>query len=204
MKLNKMILPLAVALVAMLATTGCRHSQTKITKIPGMRTPTPGEDGIKDTLPFTNPNENSNGANNANNNNSNMGFPINPDLKDLSKFHQDRATLAANTVHFDLDSSVVKDKEQIHLANVAQALNSDMGASLLIEGHCDERGTEEYNRTLGERRAGALREALIHNGVDSQRITTISFGKDHKIDLGNSDAAHAKNRRGEFVLLHPK
>ena len=203
MKLNKMILPLAVALVAMLATTGCRHSQTKITKIPGMNRqgatdePPSGLRNPGDEPPITATPQNPFDP-------KNIGSPLNPDLKNLSNFHQDRATLAANTVHFDLDSSVVKDKEQIHLANVAQTLNSDMGAYLLIEGHCDERGTEEYNRALGERRAGALREALIHNGVDSQRITTISYGKDHKIDMGNTDAAHAKNRRGEFVLLHPK
>ena len=204
MKLNKMILPLALALVAMLATTGCRHSTTKTTKLPGMRTPVAGDGELTGTKPFgdappvTPTTEDLKGVRGI----GEHPLPVN--LAHLENFNHDRETLKANTVHFDLDSSVVKDKEQIHLANVAQALNADMGAYLLIEGHCDERGTEEYNRTLGERRAGALREALIHNGVDSQRITTISYGKDHKIDLGNSDAAHAKNRRGEFVLLHPK
>jgi peptidoglycan-associated lipoprotein len=208
MKLNKMILPLALALVATLATTGCRHSTTKLTKLPGQRTAGTGDSDISGTKPFgdggTGTGVNGvNGANNGNDVNSH-GIPQNQDLKDLSKFNQDRATLAADTVHFDYDSAVVKDKEQSHLANVAQALSSDSSAFLLIEGHCDERGTEEYNRALGVRRADSLREALAHNGVDAQRITTISYGKDRKVDLGNSDAAHAKNRRGEFVLLHAK
>ena len=107
-------------------------------------------------------------------------------------------------MHFQYDSAVVQDKEQAHLANVAQALSSDASAFLLIEGHCDERGTEEYNRALGDRRAGSLREALAHNGVDAQRITTISYGKDRPVDKGTSEAAHARNRRGEFILLHAK
>src|SRR2546428_710072 len=65
---------------------------------------------------------------------------------------QDRAALAAQTVHFDFDSSVVKTAEKPRVQAVASALKSDSAAKLLIEGHCDERGTEEYNRSLGERR----------------------------------------------------
>ena len=86
---------------------------------------------------------------------------------------------------------------------VADYLKGAPGDALLVEGHCDERGTEEYNRALGERRALALREALISGGADGQKIVTRSYGKDRKVDTGNSDAAHAKNRRGEFILLDP-
>ena len=118
--------------------------------------------------------------------------------------NQDRAALAAYTVHFKFDSAVVQDKEQANIASVAQALAGDANAKLLIEGHCDERGTEEYNRALGERRALALREALAKNGIDPMRIRTISYGKDKPADPGHDEAAWAKNRRGEFVLLHPK
>jgi peptidoglycan-associated lipoprotein len=206
MKLNKMILPLALALVATMATTGCRHSTTKTTKLPGMRVPGAGDtelSGTKPVDPFAgDPNAANNGV--KGNDITSTGIRQNEDLKDLSKFNQDRATLAADTAHFQYDSAVVRDNEQAHLAHVAQALSSDSSAFLLIEGHCDERGTEEYNRALGVRRADALREALAHNNVDAQRITTISYGKDKKIDFGTSDAAHAKNRRGEFVLLHAK
>ena len=75
---------------------------------------------------------------------------------------------------------------------------------LLIEGNCDERGTEEYNRSLGERRALAAREALAKLGVDPMRIETRSFGKDKPVDPGHDESAWAKNRRDDFVLLHPK
>ena len=118
--------------------------------------------------------------------------------------NQDRAALAPFTVHFKYDSYVVQDNEQSKLASVAQALSSDMNAKLLIEGNCDERGTDEYNRTLGEHRALALREALQKNGLDAGRVRTISYGRDKPVDTGHTEAAHAKNRRGDFVLLHPK
>ncbi len=75
---------------------------------------------------------------------------------------------------------------------------------LIIEGNCDERGTEEYNRSLGERRALALREALSNAGIDPQRIRTISYGKDKPADPGHDESAWAKNRRGDFVLCHRK
>ena len=109
--------------------------------------------------------------------------------------NQDRAALAANTVHFDYDSAVVKDKEQVNVANVAQALSNDANAALLIEGNCDERGTEEYNRTLGEHRAEALREQLIKSGVSADRIAVRSYGKDKPVDTGHNEAAWAENRR---------
>jgi peptidoglycan-associated lipoprotein len=76
--------------------------------------------------------------------------------------------------------------------------------ALLVEGHCDERGTEEYNRSLGERRALALREALASQGVSPMRVTTRSFGEDRPAVPGNNESAYRQNRRGEFVVLTPK
>jgi peptidoglycan-associated lipoprotein len=72
-----------------------------------------------------------------------------------------------------------------------------------VDGHCDERGTEEYNRALGERRALALREELISLGVDPNRIDTVSYGKDRPAETGHDEAAWRKNRRGEFLLETP-
>ena len=123
---------------------------------------------------------------------------------DPANFNADRAALAAYTVHFDYDSTVVKASEKSKVDSVAAALKSDMPAKLLIEGHCDERGTEEYNRALGERRALALRESLATMGVDPMRIRTESFGEDRPVDPGHDEAAWKKNRRGEFILMHPK
>jgi peptidoglycan-associated lipoprotein len=107
-------------------------------------------------------------------------------------------------VHFGFDSAAIKSSEQANLEAVAAALKGDTNTKLLIEGNCDERGTEEYNRSLGERRALAAREALARDGVDPSRVRTISYGKDKPADPGHDESAWAKNRRDDFVLLHPK
>ena len=117
---------------------------------------------------------------------------------------QDTTTLAPDTIHFAYDSAVIRDSEQANLQAVAAALTSDPSTKLLIQGNCDERGTEEYNRALGERRALAAREALAKLGIDPMRVRTISFGKDKPVASGHSDAAWSQNRRDDFVLLHPK
>ena len=115
-----------------------------------------------------------------------------------------RAFFSAQTVGFDFDSATVKANQQKKVDDVAKHLKSKPADLLLIEGHCDERGTEEYNRSLGERRALALREALGKLGVNGDRIRTLSFGEDKPEDAGHTEAAWTKNRRGEFILLEPK
>jgi peptidoglycan-associated lipoprotein len=118
---------------------------------------------------------------------------------------QDRAKWTNQTVHFEFDSSVIKASETAKLDTVAREFKSCPPESdILIEGHCDERGTPEYNRALGERRATALREYLIRAGVNSEYIHTVSFGKDKPAALGHDPASWTKNRRGEFILVLPK
>jgi peptidoglycan-associated lipoprotein len=200
MKLNKTVLPLALALSALLATTACRHtSPPGVTKLPKNTPAITESPEAPPTLPSTPPIEPAPAP--FSTANATNGFPTAE--FNLPDFIQDRAALAADTVHFKFDSAVVEDSEQAHLAAVAQAL-SDQNLKLLIEGNCDERGTEEYNRSLGERRALALREALAKDGVDPMRVKTISYGKDKPVDPGHDESAWAKNRRGEFILLHPK
>ncbi len=205
MKINKMIFPLVLALVATLASTGCKKGFTKVTPLPGQNPAVVGEPGGPNTVPPGNqlPDNGGMPVANTGNNTPIGGGPL-ADNWTLDQVNQDRAALAAYTVHFKFDSAVVQDKEQANVASVAQALTADANAKLLIEGHCDERGTEEYNRALGERRALALREALAKAGIDPMRIRTISYGKDKPVDPGHDEAAWAKNRRGEFVLCHPK
>lgn len=116
-------------------------------------------------------------------------------------YPKDHATLSAQTVHFDFDSSTVKSGEISKIEAVADYIKKNPANALEIEGHCDERGTEEYNRSLGERRALALREYLANLGCNPDRIVTVSFGKDQPADPGHDDAAWAKNRRGVFVVL---
>ena len=109
----------------------------------------------------------------------------------------------SKTVYFDFDQATVKPSEVSKVQEVASGMKSLAGKALRIEGHCDERGTEEYNRSLGERRALAVRENLIRAGVDPNLIDTISFGEDRPSDPGHSESAWKKNRRGEFIIIVP-
>ena len=201
MKSNKLIYSLFVALVATsLATTGCKHKPVGVTKLPGQG---PGitDQQNNNNIPPAPPVD-------TGDKNPNSGTPVTGNIPmrdiDLKNYDPDRAAFAANTVHFPFDSSAIKPNEQANITAVSSALAATPGNCLLIEGHCDERGTEEYNRALGERRADALREALVKLGVSADRIATRSFGKDKPVDPGHNEAAFSKNRRGEFILLHPK
>ena len=190
-----LVYSLAFALAVTLATTGCRHKATPLTKMPAGAMPTPARDYNATTLP---PGPTINPSDNVNGNIPSMD----PNLR--HGMIPDPLALAAYTIHFAYDSSVIRKGEQSSLQSVAQALAADSNAKLLIEGNCDERGTEEYNRSLGERRALAAREALAKLGLDPTRVFTESFGKDKPADTGHDDAAWQKNRRDDFVLLHPK
>ena len=123
---------------------------------------------------------------------------------DLANYDQDRTLFALNTVLFDYDRSVVKPAYITKIQEAAVLLKGMPSNRVLIEGHCDERGTEEYNRALGERRALAVREQLVRAGVNSDRIFTLSFGKDRAAQLGHDESSWSKNRRGEFVLLRSR
>jgi peptidoglycan-associated lipoprotein len=205
MKMNKLSFPLVLALAVIVAGSGCKKGITKVTPLPGQPQPIVGE-------PSPNPapggaipgNDNAGGSSLGGGANSGPStIPTTTDW-DPANTVQDRAALAANTVHFKFDSATVLSSEQANISAVAAALTSDPSVKLLIEGNCDERGTEEYNRALGERRALALREDLAKAGIDPARIRTISYGKDKPADPGHDEAAWAKNRRGDFVLCHPK
>ena len=113
----------------------------------------------------------------------------------------DQGVLQAQTVYFDFDKSSIKGSEQSKLEAVAAYLKQHPAAALQVAGNCDSRGTEEYNRSLGERRALAAREVLIRLDIDANRIETISFGADKPADSGQNDAAWAHNRRDEFIIL---
>ncbi len=106
------------------------------------------------------------------------------------------------TVFFDYDKANVKPSEVPKLKEVARRMKTSFpGKALRIEGHCDERGTEEYNRALGDRRAQAIREFLASEGFDPGMMPTTTFGEDKPSDPGHTEAAYSKNRRGELVLL---
>lgn len=102
------------------------------------------------------------------------------------------------TVHFDYDSSVLTPKTQeILLENVAW-LRANPQVPIIIEGHCDERGTVEYNLALGDRRAKETKKFLVNNGINPERIYVISYGKERPVDPGHGEVHWWKNRRAEF------
>jgi|SRR5882724_11325304 len=129
--------------------------------------------------------------------------PVLPNPTNYSNWLRTPETFAALTVHFDYDSSAIRSEELPKLREIAAYLKANSLKAVCIEGHCDERGTEEYNRSLGDRRALALREALAKLDVSPARLDTISFGKDRPVDGGGTEAANRLNRRGEFVVLTP-
>ena len=118
-------------------------------------------------------------------------------------WQEDAKMFEADTVYFDFDSAAIKTSEKAKIETVASYLKGSSSQAIKVEGHCDERGTEEYNRALGERRALAVREALVRAGIGPERIDTISYGEDRPMDSGHTEAAWKKNRRGVFVVLSP-
>lgn len=192
MKLNPFANLLLLGIILTLTAVGCKKNPGYITNIPGHKANMGDIGGAPlNTTPLA-PAENPSGIAAAG-------------LENFEGRPADRAQLAPDTAYFDYDSSVVKSSQVSKLQDVASFLKSHPADALLIEGHCDERGTEEYNRALGEKRAQALREYLASKlGVDAGNIRTISYGKDRPADPGHNDAAWAKNRRGEFVVLLPK
>jgi peptidoglycan-associated lipoprotein len=185
----KLFCSTALALT-LLASTGCKHKPVGVTPIPGEAGPGVPSPGPANTL-------------NSENQGMNSGIAQNQNW-DVSQYNQNRDALAAYSIRFPYDSAVIRDSDQASLQAVASALQSNPNAKLLVEGDCDERGTEEYNRSLGERRALAAREALAKLGVNPDRIRTISYGKDKPLDPGHDEAAWSKNRRADFILLEPK
>jgi peptidoglycan-associated lipoprotein len=101
---------------------------------------------------------------------------------------------------YDLDSSEVNAAGQVLLQENAAVLKKFPAWQLTIEGHCDERGTAEYNLALGERRALAARNYLVSLGIPADKVKTVSYGKEFPFDAGHDDAAWAKNRRAHFVI----
>ena len=103
-------------------------------------------------------------------------------------------------VYFDYDKSVLKPEAKAAIQKNVQYLREKPNARLLVEGHCDERGTNEYNLALGERRAEAVKNYMIDLGINGSRITTKSWGEEKSVEMGHNEAAWSKNRRAEMFF----
>ena len=198
MKLHKLVNLLAITFVLGATVVGCKKGLDKTTPLPGQGarvnggSPTaPLGDGAQ--IPLADVPTPHAGT---------EGF----DVTDLNfdAWSANEEEFSAQTVYFDFDQSNVKAEELPKLETVASRMRDSFGGKALrIEGHCDERGTEEYNRALGERRALSVREHLIRLGMDPRLVQTVSFGEDIPADPSRNNDAYAKNRRGKIILLTP-
>jgi peptidoglycan-associated lipoprotein len=101
-------------------------------------------------------------------------------------------------IHFEFDRSRITEEARMVLQENAEIIKQNPGALIQIEGHCDERGTNEYNLALGLRRARSTRDYLISLGVDPSRLVTISYGEEQPLDPGHNEVAWSRNRRAQF------
>ena len=137
---------------------------------------------------------------------------VEPDLnqtqlaEQAAKEEEERAKVAAarvfinKDIYFDFDSSELGDKAKELLFQKAKWLRANPKASVIIEGHCDERGTNAYNIALGDSRAESAKSYLAALGVEADRLSKISYGEERPVDSGSSEEAWAKNRRAHFVI----
>jgi peptidoglycan-associated lipoprotein len=122
------------------------------------------------------------------------------------RLREERAGMAARErfenqdIQFEFDKSTLLPEAQAILRDKAGYLRAHPGISVIIEGHCDERGTNEYNMALGDRRAGSAKGFLVDLGIESGRMTTISYGEEKPLDPASNEEAWAKNRRAHFVV----
>jgi peptidoglycan-associated lipoprotein len=125
-----------------------------------------------------------------------VGYPagsMNPDDLQIAASQFD-------VVYFAYDSSQISGSERPKLEQVADYLRANPGLGLIVEGHCDERGSSEYNLALGERRAQAVRAYLIGLGIPADVIRTVSYGEEQPASFGHDEASWSKNRRASFSL----
>jgi peptidoglycan-associated lipoprotein len=113
---------------------------------------------------------------------------------------QDLVANVGDRVFFDFDRTDIKPEGRTVIERQANWLKQYPNVTVTVEGHCDERGTREYNLALGERRATAVKNALVALGVPANRVQTISYGKERPAVVGSNDASYAQNRRGVTVV----
>jgi peptidoglycan-associated lipoprotein len=133
------------------------------------------------------------------------------DVKELALKRDAAAAAAAEKeqtafedIYFVFDKSTIEPEAREILKRLAGLLGSNKNYSLVVEGHCDERGTVEYNLALGQRRADAAMKYLVDLGLDKESIKTITYGKERPLDPGHDEEAWAKNRRAHFLTTLKK
>ena len=105
-------------------------------------------------------------------------------------------------VYFDYDKATIRKDQLASLDADLKFFKDHADVKIMIEGHCDERGTVEYNFALGQRRAAAVQDYLLKNGIAADRLATVSKGEENPVDPGHNEAAWAKNRRAHFLRMY--
>jgi peptidoglycan-associated lipoprotein len=172
---------LAIAALSLVATSACKHAKPDTTPQP-VATPT-------NTAPPSRPT------------NTSASQPMAPDNTGISmeRANAIRATIT-EPVYFAYDSEQLSADAKSLLERKYNALAANGTVRIRIEGHADERGSDEYNLALGQRRAEAAKYYLVTRGIDASRISTVSYGEERPAVVGSNEAAWAKNRRAEFVI----
>jgi peptidoglycan-associated lipoprotein len=196
----KLIKPSRISILAfalmVITATGCKHTPVGPTPIPGNR-------GIKPTNPDAYNNNQAPKLDQGTKISSDPTLPIEQGPSHVGWIDDPSTPLRGQTIYFDFDKTAIKASEHPKLDFVVTYLREHPNVALRVEGNCDERGTEEYNRSLGSRRALAGREYFVGQGIDPTRVDTVSYGEDKPAIVGHDEAAFSKNRRDEFIVLLP-
>jgi peptidoglycan-associated lipoprotein len=214
MNYNKLVVNLLTATLILGAVVGCKKGPQNPTPIPGID----NQVGSEKPAPYIGPQ--GPGRGNPLNFGDGNVIPRNPTFNPgddgnktgialtqapMNEWPSDNGeTFKSQIVYFDFDKSTIKASEKTKVEEVARRMKSEFqGKGLRVQGHCDERGTEEYNRALGERRALAVRELIVQLGLDPKMVETISWGEDKPAESSHNEAAWSKNRRAQFEVLTP-
>ena len=122
------------------------------------------------------------------------------EVKEEATVYKSPDVVMQEDIYFEFDKSTLTPAAQDNLLRKAEWLRENSDATVTIEGHCDERGTNEYNLALGDRRAESAKAFLIDLGIDASRLTTISYGEERPVDPRSTEEAWSKNRRDHFVV----
>jgi len=121
-------------------------------------------------------------------------------MREEARMRREREMLVNEDIRFEFDKSRILPEAQAILKRKAAFLSANPAITVVIEGHCDQRGTSEYNMALGDRRAQSTKVFMIDLGIASNRMVTISYGEERSVDPRSNEAAWAKNRRAHFAL----
>lgn len=164
---------------------GTAYSEPAPPEVPGVATQTEGQAPTAGTLPAGTLATDAAG-----------GIPASNEIRKAADM-----TSELKMINFDYDRSELSPVAQGTLDSNIEWLLQHPGIQVQIEGHCDERGTVEYNLTLGQRRADSVREYLVGKGIDANSLHTISYGKERPLAFGDTPEEHAQNRRAQFLIF---